>query len=84
MSGRRNLIRSSHSVGTTGCFACPNCNSVTGDDPVDLDEYLWPDRDNTARAFTYGEGGLVDVADAFDLSVSLLAGAPFRAHRPAA
>ena len=34
-------------------LACPNCNSIKGDTDVDLDEYFWPDRDNTARAFQY-------------------------------
>jgi uncharacterized protein (TIGR02646 family) len=40
-------------------LACVNCNSTKGAQPTSsLDVYL-PDRDNTARAFQYGEGGLV-------------------------
>src|SRR3712207_1552660 len=38
-------------------LACPNCNSIKGDADVELDQYLWPDRDNTMHAFTYGRGG---------------------------
>lgn len=40
-------------------LGCTNCNSVKGDALVDLDEWLWPDRDNTLRAFSYSEGGFV-------------------------
>jgi uncharacterized protein (TIGR02646 family) len=40
-------------------LSCSNCNSTKGiQHPLSLDVYL-PDRDNTARAFQYGEGGLV-------------------------
>jgi uncharacterized protein (TIGR02646 family) len=40
-------------------LACVNCNRTKGAQPTSsLDVYL-PDRDNTARAFQYGEGGLV-------------------------
>lgn len=34
-------------------LACENCNSIKSDTDVDLEDYLWPDRDNTARAFIY-------------------------------
>lgn len=40
-------------------LACTNCNSTKGNKDVDLDDCLWPDRDNTFRALTYSEGGLV-------------------------
>lgn len=40
-------------------LACPNCNSTKGNTDVLLDDYLWPDFDNTFRAFSYSEGGLV-------------------------
>lgn len=36
--------------------SCNHCNSHKSDErpkPADLDDYLWPTRDNTARAFTY-------------------------------
>ncbi|NQU20189.1 MAG: HNH endonuclease [Candidatus Nealsonbacteria bacterium] len=42
-------------------LACTNCNSTKGDKDVVLDEYFWPDKDNTFRAFVYTEGGLIEV-----------------------
>jgi uncharacterized protein (TIGR02646 family) len=38
---------------TNFLLACDECNSIKGDADVDLDDYYWPDRDNTARAFRY-------------------------------
>jgi len=43
-------------------LACSNCNSTKGNTDVILDDYLWPDRDNTFRALKYSEGGLVTPA----------------------
>jgi len=40
-------------------LGCVNCNSSKGDTPVNLSDYLWPDCDNTLRAFEYLPGGLV-------------------------
>jgi len=40
-------------------LACTNCNSTKGNAEIDLNDYLWPDRDNTFRAMGYAEGGLV-------------------------
>ena len=40
-------------------LACPNCNSTKGNKDVVPDDYLWPDKDNTFRAFTYSEGGII-------------------------
>ena len=42
-------------------LACVNCNSTKGHKDVVLDEYFWPDRDNTFRAFVYSVGGLIKV-----------------------
>lgn len=42
-------------------LACVNCNSCKGDAPINLPTLLWPDLDNTLRAFRYTAGGLVDV-----------------------
>lgn len=42
-------------------LACVNCNSCKGNTPVNVPDYLWPDLDNTLRAFRYSAGGLVDV-----------------------
>ena len=43
-------------------LGCTNCNSVKGDQPVEIDDFLWPDRDNTLLAIAYRTGGFVDVA----------------------
>lgn len=40
-------------------LACTNCNSTKGSQDIILSDYYWPDEDNTFRAFTYLEGGLV-------------------------
>lgn len=40
-------------------LACTNCNSCKGDTPVNLPDYLWPDLDNTMRAFEYRRGGII-------------------------
>lgn len=40
-------------------LACTNCNSTKGDKDVVLEDYIWPDRDNTFMALTYSEGGRV-------------------------
>jgi hypothetical protein len=42
-------------------LACPYCNSIKGKKRVHLHRHLWPDRDNTARAFTYDVSGRVEV-----------------------
>jgi hypothetical protein len=43
-------------------LGCTNCNSVKGDTDIDLDDYVWSDRDNTLLVLQYGKGGFVDVA----------------------
>lgn len=42
-------------------LSCANCNSTKGRNDLILGDYYWPDRDNTARAFDYLEGGIVRV-----------------------
>ena len=42
-------------------LACVNCNSCKGKKHVDLDRHVWPDRDNTMRAFVYAPDGTVHV-----------------------
>ena len=42
-------------------IACSNCNSVKKAKPTNLRDFLWPDLDNTFRAFTY-DNGLANVA----------------------
>ncbi|MDY7230291.1 HNH endonuclease [Hyalangium rubrum] len=43
-------------------LACVNCNSTKGTKPVRRGKHYWPDRDNTARAFTYKADGVVTLA----------------------
>ena len=42
-------------------LGCTNCNSIKTDTDVNLDDYYWPDQDNTARAIKYLSGGRVQV-----------------------
>lgn len=48
---------------TNFLLGCVNCNSAKGAKPVDLEDFLWPDRDNTFLAFEYTKGGFVQLAD---------------------
>ncbi len=50
-------------------LACTNCNSTKGRKDVVLNEYFWPDRDNTFRAFTYSEGGIVKPSEELDVEL---------------
>jgi uncharacterized protein (TIGR02646 family) len=43
-------------------LACTNCNSTKGDTDVALEDYLWPDRDDTFHALQYSVGGVIDAA----------------------
>lgn len=43
-------------------LGCTNCNSVKLNQPTNDDDFLWPDRDNTFRAFTYSAGGFVEIS----------------------
>ncbi|MEO1075190.1 MAG: HNH endonuclease [Bacteroidota bacterium] len=52
-------------------LGCVHCNSSKGDTPIDLEDFVWPDTDNTLRAFVYEEGGIVKPAP--DLSPVLKA-----------
>lgn len=44
---------------TNFLLGCVHCNSSKGVQPVSVPDFLWPDLDNTLRAFEYGPGGLV-------------------------
>lgn len=44
-------------------LACTNCNSTKGNTDVVVDDYYWPDRDNTFRALQYSVGGIIEPAD---------------------
>lgn len=47
-------------------LACVNCNSNKLARDVRVEDYLWPDRDNTFLAFVYREGGVIAVNDKLD------------------
>jgi len=40
-------------------LGCVNCNSSKGSTPINMIDYLWPDTDNTIRAFEYVRGGII-------------------------
>jgi uncharacterized protein (TIGR02646 family) len=40
-------------------LGCVNCNSSKGSTAINLVDYLWPDADNTLRAFDYVRGGMI-------------------------
>jgi len=40
-------------------LGCTNCNSTKGHRAIVIDDYYWPDRDNTLRMLVYKEGGIV-------------------------
>lgn len=42
-------------------LGCVHCNSSKGKKSVILDSFVWPDRDNTMRAFVYSRDGIVRV-----------------------
>jgi uncharacterized protein (TIGR02646 family) len=47
-------------------LGCTNCNSVKGDRVVELQNFIWPDRDNTLLALVYSKGGFIRLADNLD------------------
>ena len=51
---------------TNFLLGCTNCNSTKGDKDVQLENFLFPDLDNTFQALTYTRGGFVQIAE--DLS----------------
>lgn len=42
-------------------LSCTNCNSVKNNQQTNDNDFLWPDRDNTLKAFEYGAGGFVSL-----------------------
>jgi uncharacterized protein (TIGR02646 family) len=44
-------------------LGCTNCNSVKSDRAVEIQNFIWPDRDNTLLPFVYSNGGFVRLAD---------------------
>ncbi len=57
---------------TNFLLACGNCNSCKGGAAITLSNYIWPDSDNTLRAFIYRQG-IVEVANSLDPNVHPLA-----------
>ncbi|MBE2287417.1 MAG: HNH endonuclease [Prosthecobacter sp.] len=51
-------------------LGCTNCNSVKLNQPTNKRDFLWPDVDNTMRAYSYSPGGFVDVADGLTTTMS--------------
>jgi uncharacterized protein (TIGR02646 family) len=49
---------------TNFLLGCVNCNSSKGSTPINPIDYLWPDVDNTLRAFEYIRGGMIQPAAA--------------------
>ncbi len=47
-------------------LACTNCNSTKGSKAIELDDYVWPDKDNTFPVFAYYASGVVEVAADLD------------------
>ncbi len=54
-------------------LACVNCNSTKDNTEVLLNDYFWPDSDNTFRALRYSEGGLIVPAPELDDNLRLKA-----------
>ena len=50
-------------------LACVNCNSCKGSTAIMLNDFFWPDVDNTLRAFCYLPGGVVTPNPALDKSL---------------
>lgn len=42
-------------------LGCTNCNSIKTDNPVNLDNFIWPEIHNTHIALIYLEGGEIEV-----------------------
>jgi uncharacterized protein (TIGR02646 family) len=47
-------------------LACVHCNSTKGNRNIEIEHYLWPDKDNTFLAFIYNEGGRITVNPALN------------------
>lgn len=54
-------------------LGCTNCNSIKNDQDPGIGECVWPDKDNTLLAFSYGEGGVVKISDNLPLTKKALA-----------
>jgi len=74
----KSLVPGLRNSWTNFLLACTNCNSCKGRTPIVLNNYLWPDTDNTLLAFTYSIGGIVSANTAIPISIRRLANATIR------
>ena len=51
---------------TNFLLSCVNCNSAKLTTPIELADYLLPDRDNTFLAYSYAITGMVEVANCLE------------------
>jgi uncharacterized protein (TIGR02646 family) len=51
---------------TNFLLGCTNCNSIKGKKTVEINKFLWCDRDNTFIAFTYSSGGFIQLSDGLE------------------
>lgn len=54
-------------------LGCVNCNSAKSKQPVELQDFLLPDRDNTFVAFQYSDLGTVDIVPGLQQPAAALA-----------
>jgi uncharacterized protein (TIGR02646 family) len=57
----KSLVPALATAWTNFLLGCVNCNSSKGDTTVNVTDYLWPDTDNTLRAFQYLRGGMIEL-----------------------
>jgi len=62
----KSVVPDLETVWSNFLLSCTNCNSVKSDKETNADDWLWPDRDNTLRAFRYRAGGIVETATGLD------------------
>ncbi len=54
-------------------LSCTNCNSIKGDQDINLSDYYWPDSDNTSQVFCYQRGGVIQINLALNANEQLIA-----------
>lgn len=54
-------------------LACVNCNSCKGRQEIVLNNYLWPDTDNTLFALKYTLGGIIEINKSLSNNIQTLA-----------
>lgn len=55
---------------TNFLIGCVNCNSVKSDKQTNDQDFLWPDKDNTLAAITYGVGGIVQPSPTLNSTIA--------------